>query len=214
MRGSQDIVNAARRTTYSLSGEVRGTQIGSSTPYCFTWRKAVSVEFLDYVIALISTNKGRFQTNKTSPGRKFLKIENVAADGDRTLFDVKQQLAEHYGLGDYVVPPQLKDFIGCITEGGAVHPHKDPDLPGRRHVRINVLIRQTGGCIPLIDEIPISVEVGDAWLNLASKCLHATTAVEGRGYRSALSFGYQISPKRGDELYDEHLAWLLRSRPA
>ncbi len=177
-------------------------------PYCFTCPKAVSAEFLDYVKDLSLKSQSLFQTNTASPGRKFLKIENVAADGDKSLFEVKQRLAERYGLGDYIVPPHLKDFISHITHGGAIHPHRDPDLPGRRHVRINILISQPAGCIPLIDGIPIAIEVGDAWLNLASKCLHATTPVEGAGHRSALSFGYQIDQRRGDELYDIHMAWL------
>jgi hypothetical protein len=76
------------------------------------------------------------------------------------------------------------------------------------HVRINVLISQTAGCIPLIDELPIAIAAGDAWLNLASRCVHATTPVEGPGYRSVISFGYQIDPQRGDELYQIFENWM------
>jgi hypothetical protein len=176
--------------------------------YCFTYSNAVSYEFLAYVTEFTIRNRLQFKENNVSSGRRFLRIENAIASGDKILFDAKQRMAEYYGLGDYVVPPHLKDFIGYITEGGAIHPHTDPDLPGRRHVRVNILISQPTGCIPLIDGVPITVMVGDAWLNLASKCLHATTAVQGTGYRSAISFGYQIDPKRGDELYEVHEAWL------
>jgi hypothetical protein len=181
-------------------------------PYCFTNRKAVSAKFLDYVTELTLKNKPLFKQNVASPGRKFFIMDNVAADGDTTLFEVKRSLATYYGLGEYVVPPNLKDFIGYITYGGAIHPHLDPDLPGRTHVRVNILISQPAGCIPLIDGIPIAVTVGDAWLNLASKCVHATTAAEGDGYRSALSFGYQIDQSRGDELYEIHKAWFSTRR--
>jgi hypothetical protein len=177
-------------------------------PYCFTCPGAAGTAFLDYVRDLTLKNDPFFQKNMASPGRKYLKIENVTADGDKTLFEIKQRLADYYRLGNYVAPPHLRDFISYITYGGAIHPHRDADLPGRRHVRINVLTNQPEGCIPVIDGIPIAVAVGDAWLNLASKCLHATTTVRGRGHRSALSFGYQIDQNRGDELYEIHRKWL------
>ena len=74
-------------------------------------------------------------------------------------------------------------------------------------MRNNILISQTKGCLPLLEDIPIAVEPGDAWLNLASLVSHATTPVEGPGYRSALSLGYQIAMKRGDELHEIHVRW-------
>lgn len=176
--------------------------------YPFVIRNAVTENFLAHVTQLTLANEERFKENGTEGGRKFLVIDFVTPEGDKFLFDVKQDLAKRYRLGNYVVPPLLKDFISYITEGGSIHPHKDQDLPGKRHVRINVLVRQTAGCIPLLEDIPIEVAVGDAWLNLASQCKHATTPVVGPGYRSAISFGFQIDDKRGDELYEIHKQWL------
>ena len=186
--------------------------------YPFLIKNAVTSEFLDHVTAVTLQNEDRFKTNKTGndTGRKFLVIDFVTPEGDRFLFDAKQELAARYDLGGYVVPPGLMDFINVITEGGYVHEHTDPDLPGRCHVRINVIVTQTAGCLPLLDGIPIAVERGDAWLNLASRCKHATTPVEGPGYRSAISFGFQIDENRGRELYRIHQQWLaeVRSRSA
>ena len=180
---------------------------GAAT-YCFTRQKAVAERFLCHVTELIERNHHLFQENPAGPSRKWLLIENATADGDQVLFSAKQELAEYFSLGEYVVPPVLRDFIGYMTDGGSVYPHTDPDLPGRMHVRINVLISQTAGCIPLIDDIPIAIAVGDAWLNLASRCVHATTPVEGPGYRSVISFGYQINPERGDKLYQIFESWM------
>ena len=184
--------------------------------YPFVLKNAVTSEFLDHVTAVTLQNESRFKSNKTGngSGRKFLVIDFVTPDGDRLLFDVKQELAARYDLGEYMVPPGLMDFINVITEGGFVHEHTDPDQPGRCHVRINVLVKQTAGCLPLLDGIPIAVERGDVWLNLASRCKHATTPVEGPGYRSAISFGFQIHEARGRELYRVHQQWLadVRSR--
>lgn len=177
-------------------------------PYPFVIKNAVTPEFMEHVTKITLENEAQFKDNAAGANRKFMKMDYVTPDGDKFLYDVKQELAKRYNLGEYVVPPNLKDFIGYITEGGSIHPHKDPDLAGKRHVRINVLVKQPGGCVPLLEEIPIAVSEGDCWLNLASQCLHATTAVEGPGYRSAISFGYQVSKQRGDELYEIHKKWL------
>lgn len=181
-------------------------------PYPFVYKNAVPAEFVTHVNDLIIRNMDQFDVNQAGANRKFLKMDYVTPEGDQVLYAMKQKLAEHYKLGDYIVPPNLKDFVGYITEGGSIHPHTDPDLPGKRHVRINVLVSQPRGCIPLLENVPIEVAVGDAWLNLASQCIHATTPVEGPGFRSAISFGYQIDPKRGDEFYEIHKQWMADIR--
>lgn len=177
-------------------------------PYPFTLKQAVPDSFCTYVNDLIQTNIDQFTGNKASGARKFMKMDYVSPAGDQVLYAMKQKLAQHFELGDYVVPPNLQDFVGYITEGGSIHPHTDPDLPGKRHVRVNVLVSQPGGCVPLMENMPIAVSVGDAWLNLASQVIHATTPVVGPGFRSAISFGYQIDPKRGDAFFAAHKDWM------
>lgn len=182
--------------------------------YPYVIKNAVGPDFIEHVNKIVLANEDYFRNNKTGDGsgRKFMVIDFVTPEGDRYLFDVKQELASRYDLGAYIVPPGLKDFINLITEGGFVHEHTDPDMPGRRHVRINVLVKQTAGCLPLLDGVPIAVSEGDAWLNLASRCKHATTPVEGPGYRSVISFGFQVEEKRGDDLYQMHKWWLIDVR--
>ncbi len=170
--------------------------------------------FLDHVVGIVEGNPEWFKGNQAGDGRRFFKMDHVTPDGDQVLYDMKTRLAAHYGLGQYVVPPNLKDFIGYITEGGKVHEHTDPDLPNRRHVRINVVVRQTQGCRPTLEGMPIDVAEGDAWLNLASMCIHGTTPVVGPGYRSAISFGYQIDPKVCDAFYARHREWFRAARDA
>ncbi len=180
--------------------------------YPFVTRAFAPRPFLDHVVGIIESQPEAFGGNPAGLNRKFLKMDNVTPEGDATLFAMKTRLAEHYGLGDYVTPPTLKDFIGFITEGGKVHEHTDPDLPGRRHVRVNVVVRQTEGCMPTLEGVPISVGEGDAWLNLASLCIHGTTPVVGPGYRSAISFGYQVAPAVCDAFYERHRAWMKEAR--
>lgn len=180
--------------------------------YPFLRRAFAPRTFTDHVVSIIEGNPGAFAGNPAGNGRKFFKLDNVAPDGDVVLNDMKVRLAEHFGLGPYRVPPNLKDFIGFITEGGRVHEHTDPDLPGLRHVRVNVVVRQTDGCRPTLEGMPIDVAEGDAWLNLASLCIHGTTPVVGPGYRSAISFGYQIDPSVCDGFYAAHRAWFRAVR--
>ena len=181
-------------------------------PYPFTLKGAVPDSFCTYVNDLIHRNMTEFSGNGVGSNRKFLKMDYVSPEGDQVLFAMKEKLAKHFDIGDYLVPPNLKDFVGYITEGGSIHPHTDPDMPGKRHVRINVLVSQPGGCLPLLESVPIAVSVGDAWLNLASQVVHATTPVTGPGFRSAISFGYQIDPVRGDAFYEVHKAWMASVR--
>ena len=180
--------------------------------YPLTYKNAVPEEFNTYVNELVLRNIGFFKDNQAGGSRKFMKMDYVAPDKDAFLFAAKKRLAEHYELGEYIVPPNLKDFVGYITEGGFIQAHTDPDLPGKRHVRINVLVKQPGGCLPMLENIPIAVSEGDAWLNLASLCLHSTSPVVGPGYRSAISFGYQISIERCDHFYAIHKSWMEKVR--
>ena len=63
-----------------------------------------------------------------------------------------------------------------------------------------------------MENMPIAVSVGDAWLNLASQVIHATTPVQGPGFRSAISFGYQIDPAKGDAFFQVHKDWMKTVR--
>lgn len=163
-------------------------------PYPFVIENAVGQDFIDHVTRLTLQKQDLFEVNGSEGGRKFLHMDFVTPDGDRILFETKQRLAELYQLGDYVVPPKLRDFIGYLTEGGFIHAHRDQDLPGKRHVRINVLVRAAAGCVPLLEEIPIKVGVGGAWFNLAWRLSSLDDARGGPG----LPQRYQLRiPDRG-----------------
>lgn len=188
-----------------MHGRVKG--MVEQVDYCFVMPNAVGRDFLDFMDQFTKDNLDKFGKNAISPGRRFYTFDSREGDFGWPMQELKDKLAEHFKLGSYEIPPKLKDFVGHISDGGSIHTHTDPDLPGKRHVRINVLVKQPKGGIILMDDQPIRMEVGAAWLNLASKCPHGSTAVEGDGYRQAVSFGYQIDPARGDELFEIHKAW-------
>jgi hypothetical protein len=106
---------------------------------------------------------------------------------------IKNELATLFELKDWVPDPFFFDFIGYIWEGGFVHEHTDPCVPGREMVRINILIRKPDvGGMPIVDGHEFQVEVGDVWLNPATRIKHSCTEVRGPRPRSVLSLGFQI----------------------
>jgi hypothetical protein len=96
-----------------------------------------------------------------------------------------------------------------------VHPHTDRELDQRLHVRINLLLKNPhGGCLPVLDGIPIAVGLGDAWVCLASRCRHATTPVEGPSPRSIISYGLQVERAQAFGLLAQYLGWNMQHEPA
>jgi hypothetical protein len=90
-----------------------------------------------------------------------------------------------------------------------VHPHTDRELDQRLHVRINLLLKNPhGGCLPVLDGIPIAVGLGDAWVCLASRCRHATTPVEGPSPRSSSATACRSNARK------RYLGWNMQHEPA
>ena len=177
-----------------------------TTDYPFVIRHAVDSSFIAYVESLIETHIHQFKRNQFDPARRKAWIMR---DGvDPALKEKKLELVEKFNIRNWVMDPKFYDLIGHISEGGAVHPHTDSELPGRMHVRMNVLVmKPEGGCVPLLDGIPIDIDLGDAWLCFSSHCEHATTPVEGPKPRSIISYGLQVERAEAFALFAKYLAW-------
>ena len=95
-----------------------------------------------------------------------------------------------FGLAPKYVEPKYKVFTGNhYLDGAFTHKHKDPTLSGYVHARCNLMIKKPAeGGNPVIDDVEISVEVGDLWLCLASEEYHQSTPIKG-GERIIMSFG-------------------------
>ena len=144
------------------------------------------------IINFVSEGKKYFQFN--GPGRKYCPL-------NRTEEVLKIKVAEfaNYCYGTFninVIPePKFGNFIGVNTDGGAVHPHKDPrSVNNEVHVRINFLVSKPHiGGMPVINNTEYNIDEGDCWVNLASEELHQSTKVQGDKPRIVLSLGSYVN---------------------
>lgn len=124
-------------------------------------------------------------------GRQFGILEDFIAPSE--VWEIKRQIISTYDLQSSEQEPMFKDLCGYITDGGAIHPHSDPDHNGKQHVRFNVMVSkpETGG-MPVQDGIDIVVQEGDVWRCDASRVMHWCTPVVGGKPRIVLSYGFLL----------------------
>jgi hypothetical protein len=109
------------------------------------------------------------------------------------VWEIRRQIVEANRLQGFSTEPMFQDFCGFITEGGAIHPHKDPDNNGKQHVRFNVMVsKPEAGGTPVQDGLEMAVEEGDVWRCDASRVRHWCTPVQGQKPRIVLSYGFLI----------------------
>jgi hypothetical protein len=176
--------------------------------YPLLLRRSADPAFIDHVARLADENFVRFTLNQVDPERRrYWQMEVLP---DQTLADKKRELIDRFGLTNWIEDPYFRDLIGCIFEGGSVHPHIDMVCGDRMHVRINLLVQAPeAGCVPLLDGIAIDPRPGDAWVCFASHCEHATTAVIGRKPRVLLSYGFQVDRVAAFGIFAKYLAWRM-----
>lgn len=109
------------------------------------------------------------------------------------VWEIRRLVVEASNLQGYPTEPMFQDYCGFITEGGAIHPHQDPDHNGKQHVRFNVMVsKPEAGGVPVQDGKELAVEEGDVWRCDASRVRHRCTPVQGPKPRIVLSYGFLI----------------------
>lgn len=134
----------------------------------------------------------RLHPNGAGPGRYFARYDpgdNVPSD----FWNIRTRAIEAFDVKDYEDEPMFKCFLGCNTEGGFVHRHKDPAKEGTTHVRMNlVLSLPVKGGIPVIEGNPLSVKERDLWCFHPSFMWHSSTPVVGPKKRFIISIGLLV----------------------
>lgn len=144
---------------------------------------------LSPIINWAIANKRLFKPNGF--GRQYgdLALLNAPA----IVWDIKNKIINHYNLQGCQQEPIFKDYCGFITEGGAIHKHRDPNKGDKIHTRFNVMVsKPISGGIPLISGQEIHVEEGDVWRCDAGLYEHWCTPVIGDRPRIVLSFGFLV----------------------
>lgn len=109
------------------------------------------------------------------------------------VWEIRRLVVEANNLQGCATEPMFQDYCGFITEGGAIHPHQDPDHSGKQHVRFNVMVsKPESGGAPVQNGVEMHVEEGDVWRCDASRVRHWCTPVQGAKPRIVLSYGFLI----------------------
>jgi hypothetical protein len=137
----------------------------------------------------VETNKRSFTPNGI--GRQFGVFNNLGYP--EAALSLREKIIKTFSLEGVLQEPLFKDYCGYITEGGAIHPHLDPNVGKLVHTRFNVLIsKPLAGGTPIQEDQEIKVEEGDVWRCDAGKILHWCTPVVGNKPRIVLSFGFLL----------------------
>lgn len=137
----------------------------------------------------VETNKRSFTANGI--GRQFGVFSNLGYPS--AALSLREKIIKTFSLEGTCQEPLFKDYCGYITEGGAIHPHSDPNVGKLIHTRFNVMIsKPVGGGTPIQDGKEIQVEEGDVWRCDAGLVKHWCSPVVGDKPRIVCSFGFLL----------------------
>jgi len=106
---------------------------------------------------------------------------------------LRKKIIKTFSLINAIQEPMFKDYCGYITNGGAIHQHKDPNQGKLIHTRFNVMIsKPIEGGEPVQAGVVIKVEEGDVWRCDAGLVEHWCNTVIGDKPRIVLSFGFLV----------------------
>jgi hypothetical protein len=133
------------------------------------------------------------KSNPAGPNRYFARYEENDPGVPGLFWRVRRRAVATFSVTDYEDEPRFKCFLGCNTEGGFIQEHRDPSPPGKRHVRMNIMLsKPLGGGRPVIEGKKLSVQERDLWCFYPTLMLHSSTPVTGNRKRFVLSIGILV----------------------
>ena len=153
----------------------------------------ISREELNFILKFIDINKDLFEENGVSPNRKLLTLPKES-NTPSLFFDIKKRILHKENItNNYIEDSTYGDYVGYITNGGKIHYHNDPTIPGYDHIRFNLFlsIPEKGG-FPIYNRITIPVILGDYVRCNSSKEYHECEMVEGNVPRIVISYGIYL----------------------
>ena len=135
----------------------------------------------------------RSHLRDNGPGRTYEKV-NALPETPAIYHEVRHRLQDMLGLERDIAPePMFGWYLSVISEGGNVHPHRDPTTEGKRHLRCNLFLQlpRQGG-LPIIERRPVTVEPRSLLAFYPSERWHSSQRVIGNLRRIILSFGYLV----------------------
>ena len=157
----------------------------------------ISKRELDFILKFIDINKDLFEENGVSPNRKILTLPKES-NTPILFFDIKKRILHKENIkNNYIDDSTYGDYIGYITNGGKIHHHNDPTIPGYDHIRFNLFLSvpKKGG-FPIYNGVTIPVTVGDYVRCNSSKEYHECEMVEGNVPRIVISHGIYLKNQK------------------
>jgi hypothetical protein len=155
--------------------------------------EVVTIDEQKQIVEWADANYTRFIPN--GPGRQFKRLTDLL-DVPICVWDVKRRIVEKEGLQDARSEPIFADYIGYITDGGQIHPHKDPNVTNDDgevliHTRYNAIIQlpEVGG-LPIYGGVTLPVKEREYVVCRSGIDLHTCERVGGPRARIVLSFGF------------------------
>jgi len=163
-------------------------------------------ERLDIIIWAKNTHS-QFRANGV--GRAFGNLSRLSAPHYES---IKSRILTHYTIVDWLLEPMFEDYCGFNQPNAFVHLHSDPNIHGRIHTRINVVVSRPnrGGDIHYNNNTYCLPQAGESWLCVAGKYMHGTTPVVGDIPRIVWSFGFLLQPDDVNRLERECANQLTR----
>jgi hypothetical protein len=135
---------------------------------------------------------GCLAANPAGPGRYFARYEE-GGDVPDLFWEVRRRAVATFSVEEYEDEPRFRCFLGCNTDGGFVAPHKDPSPPGKRHVRMNIMLSMPKrGGYPVIEGKTYRVEERDLWCFYPTLMRHGSKPMAGERKRFLISIGILV----------------------
>jgi len=109
------------------------------------------------------------------------------------VWDIKARIVALEQLENAPQEPIFEDYIGYITAGGKIHPHKDPNQDDLIHTRFNAFVQlpEKGG-LPIYGDVVLPVSERHYVRCNSGIDVHTCEMVEGPKARIVLSFGFLL----------------------
>jgi hypothetical protein len=135
---------------------------------------------------------GHLKANRAGPNRFFASYEQGDSVPD-LFWDVRRRAVSAFSVEEYEDEPVFKCFLGCNTEGGFISVHRDPSAPGRRHVRMNIMLsKPKKGGVPIVEGEKVKVKERGLWCFYPTVMRHESTPVVGDRKRFVISIGILV----------------------
>ena len=141
---------------------------------------------------ILWANQNYTSFTKNGFGRQFKKFSQLPTI-PACVWDIKKRVVAAEKLEGARQEPMFEDYIGYITDGGQIHPHKDTNRDGLIHTRFNVVVQ-----LPVKGGLPV---YGGKVIPVSERCYvrcnsgideHTCEMVEGPKARIVLSFGFLL----------------------